>query len=84
MPDIDNLMQEWSSEVEQTITEVGLPPEDIDCDLATYIDIMAAILDIPRFESRIETLHVIFSLYAAIQNSVNQNENYGTTPLKMD
>uniref|UniRef100_A0A8D8TBA3 Intraflagellar transport protein 46 homolog n=1 Tax=Cacopsylla melanoneura TaxID=428564 RepID=A0A8D8TBA3_9HEMI len=89
MPDIDNLMQEWSSDdVEQTLAEVGLPPEDIDCDLSTYIDIMATILDIPRFESRIETLHVIFSLYAAIQSSVKENEtypqNYGGTPLKMD
>ncbi|KAI5704051.1 hypothetical protein M8J75_001498 [Diaphorina citri] len=91
MPDLDNLMQEWSNDVEQTISEVGLPPEDLDCDLTTYIDLMAAILDIPRFESRIETLHVIFSLYAAIQSSSNQNAAYpgsgnngGGTPMRLN
>lgn len=69
MPDIDHLMQEWGTDVEQVISEVGLPPEDLDCDLNSYIDIMAAILDIPRFDSRVETLHMIFSLYAAIDQS---------------
>lgn len=75
MPDIDQLMQEWSSDVEQAIAEVGIPPEDLDCDLTSYIDIMAAILDIPRFESRVETLHVIFSLYAAIEQSSTRQTN---------
>ncbi|KAF4523866.1 hypothetical protein B566_EDAN010184 [Ephemera danica] len=40
MPDIDTLMQEWPITVEQRLQEIGIPVPDIDCDLASYVDII--------------------------------------------
>jgi intraflagellar transport protein 46 len=69
MPDIDTLMQEWPSEFEELLKEVSLPTADIDCDLATYVDMICAILDIPRYKSKIQSLHVLFTLYSEFKNS---------------
>ncbi|KAE8592366.1 hypothetical protein XENTR_v10018739 [Xenopus tropicalis] len=69
MPDIDTLMQEWPSEFEELLGKVSLPTADIDCDLSSYIDMICGILDIPVHKSRIQSLHVLFSLYSAFKNS---------------
>ncbi len=40
MPDIDTLLGEWPPEVEEVILkEQGMPLPDLDCDLASYVDI---------------------------------------------
>ena len=36
MPDIDTLMQEWPSQLEEVLKEFGIPTADFDCDVATY------------------------------------------------
>ncbi|XP_046676937.1 intraflagellar transport protein 46 homolog [Homalodisca vitripennis] len=69
MPDIDSLMQEWPAMFEEKLNQLGLPTADLDCDLPTLVDIICGIFDVPRYESRIESLHVLFSLYSAIKNS---------------
>ncbi|XP_072469163.1 intraflagellar transport protein 46 homolog isoform X2 [Notamacropus eugenii] len=69
MPDIDTLMQEWSPEFEELLGKVSLPTADIDCSLAEYIDMICAILDIPVYKSRIQSLHLLFSLYSEFKNS---------------
>ncbi|XP_018097487.2 LOW QUALITY PROTEIN: intraflagellar transport protein 46 homolog [Xenopus laevis] len=69
MPDIDTLMQEWPSEFEELLGKISLPAADIDCDLPSYIDMICGILDIPVYKSRIQSLHVLFSLYSAFKNS---------------
>ncbi|NXN42698.1 IFT46 protein, partial [Rhinoptilus africanus] len=69
MPDIDTLMQEWSPEFEELLGKVGLPTAEMSCDLAEYIDMICAILDIPVYKSRIHPLHVLFSLYSEFKNS---------------
>ncbi|XP_019367228.1 PREDICTED: intraflagellar transport protein 46 homolog [Gavialis gangeticus] len=69
MPDIDTLMQEWSPEFEELLGKVSLPTADISCGLAEYIDMICAILDIPVYKSRIQSLHVLFSLYSEFKNS---------------
>ncbi|XP_068096919.1 intraflagellar transport protein 46 homolog isoform X2 [Hyperolius riggenbachi] len=69
MPEIETLMQEWPPEFEQLLGKVGLPTADVDCDLATYIDMICGILDIPVYKSRIQSLHVLFSLYTEFKNS---------------
>ncbi|XP_072283459.1 intraflagellar transport protein 46 homolog isoform X3 [Pyxicephalus adspersus] len=69
MPEIETLMQEWQPEFEELLGKVGLPSADLDCDLATYIDIICGILDIPVYKSRIQSLHVLFSLYSEFKNS---------------
>uniref|UniRef100_A0A7M4DUI2 Intraflagellar transport protein 46 homolog n=1 Tax=Crocodylus porosus TaxID=8502 RepID=A0A7M4DUI2_CROPO len=69
MPDIDTLMQEWSPEFEELLGKVSLPTADISCGLAEYVDVICAILDIPVYKSRIQSLHVLFSLYSEFKNS---------------
>ncbi len=39
LPDIDTLLQEWSAEVEDILSEDTLLPSDLDCDLTDYIDV---------------------------------------------
>ncbi|XP_021925353.1 intraflagellar transport protein 46 homolog isoform X2 [Zootermopsis nevadensis] len=69
MPDIDYLMQEWPADVEQQLGESGLPIADLDCDLPRYVDIVCSLFDIPVYESRIESLHVLFTLYSAVKST---------------
>ncbi|XP_060752406.1 intraflagellar transport protein 46 homolog [Tachysurus vachellii] len=69
MPDIDTLMQEWPPEFEELLGKVNLPTADINCDLAEYIDIICGILDIPVYKNRIQSLHVLFTLYTEFKNS---------------
>ncbi|KFP91887.1 Intraflagellar transport protein 46, partial [Apaloderma vittatum] len=69
MPDIETLMQEWSPEFEELLGKVGLPTAEMNCDLANYVDMICAILDIPVYKGLIQPLHVLFSLYSEFNNS---------------
>ncbi|NXA42895.1 IFT46 protein, partial [Eudromia elegans] len=69
MPDIETLMQEWLPEFEELLGKVSLPTAEINCSLAEYCDMICAILDIPVYKSRIQPLHVLFSLYSEFKNS---------------
>ncbi|KAK3587700.1 hypothetical protein CHS0354_042487 [Potamilus streckersoni] len=75
MPDIDTLMQEWPSEFEELLKEVGLPTADLNCELSQYVDIICSVLDIPIYKNtshhneRIQALHVLFTLYSEFKNS---------------
>lgn len=74
MPDIDSLMQEWPGPIEEILHETGMPTADYDCDTASYVDIICALLDIPVHKSRIQSLHVFFSLYSAFKHSAHFNQ----------
>ncbi|CAF0884891.1 unnamed protein product [Rotaria sp. Silwood1] len=69
MPDIDSLMQEWPTQFEELLKETSVPSADIDADLTTYTDIACSLLDIPVYESRIQSLHALFTLYLGFKNS---------------
>lgn len=69
MPDIDALMQEWPPEVEAMLRRVELPSADMDVSVEQYIDIVLNFLDIPVHKSRIQSLHVLFTLYSEFKNS---------------
>ena len=75
MPDIDSLMQEWPSAVESLLRcgssdgGSGLPNADFECDTLTFVDLICAVCDIPVYKSRIQSLHVLFTLYSAFRNS---------------
>ncbi|KAM4611518.1 intraflagellar transport protein 46 homolog [Polymixia lowei] len=69
MPDIDSLMQEWPGEVEEMLGSVQLPTAELDCDLKQYVDVICGLLDIPVYKSRIQSLHVLFTLYLEFKNS---------------
>lgn len=63
MPDIDSLMQEWPTELEELLGRLQLPPARLHCSPAQYADIVCSLLDIPVYGSRIQSLHLLFSLY---------------------
>ncbi|XP_025837030.1 intraflagellar transport protein 46 homolog isoform X2 [Agrilus planipennis] len=69
MPDLDDLMQEWPEEIESLLKIHGFPSSKLDCSLSSYIDVICSILDIPVHQNKIESLHLLFCLYAAIKNS---------------
>lgn len=69
MPDVETLMQEWPQEFEETLNEVGIPSADLDCSLEEYVEYMCGIMDIPVHRSRVQSLHVLFSLFLEFKNS---------------
>lgn len=70
MPDIDSLMQEWPAELEELLGRTQLPPARLGCSPAHYADIVCALLDIPVHGSRIQSLHLLFSLYLEFRDSL--------------
>ncbi|GMS88656.1 hypothetical protein PENTCL1PPCAC_10831, partial [Pristionchus entomophagus] len=69
MPDVEKLMQEWPEDVERKLKNITLPSADLDVPLETYVDLVLNIVDIPVGKSRIESLHLLFSLYSEFKNS---------------
>ncbi|KAK5618390.1 Intraflagellar transport protein 46 [Crenichthys baileyi] len=69
MPDIDSLMQEWPSEVEELLGRLQLPPARLGCGLQQYVDVICSLLDIPVYGSRVQSLHLLFSLYLEFRDS---------------
>jgi len=64
MPDIETLMQVWPSEFEEALSGMSLPEADIDLSLAEYASILCALLDVPIHGSIVQSLHVLFTLFA--------------------
>ena len=74
MPDLDQLMQEWPPEFENMFKSMGgIPDASLHCDLRTYVDILCTLLDIPVYKSRIQSLHVLFSLFSVFKQSQHFN-----------
>jgi len=74
MPDVELLMQEWPPEFEELLKTTTIPSADLECSLSEYVTILSSILDIPIYpsntnNSKIQALHVLFSLYAEFKNS---------------
>jgi len=81
MPDIDSLMTEWPKEIESMLANLKLPTADLDCKLKEYVDIICSILDIPVYKSRIQSLHLLFSVFSAFKQLQHfQND----TPVQVD
>uniref|UniRef100_A0A1I7U0V7 Intraflagellar transport protein 46 homolog n=1 Tax=Caenorhabditis tropicalis TaxID=1561998 RepID=A0A1I7U0V7_9PELO len=90
LPDIETLMQEWAPKFEEVLKTAKVPPAELDVPLEKYVDICLNILDIPVGKSRIESLHLMFSLLNEFNNSQHfrnlaQNNNlHGETGETMD
>ncbi|CAD6193265.1 unnamed protein product [Caenorhabditis auriculariae] len=69
MPDIESLMQEWPPEFEHYLKTVKLPTADLDVSLDQYVDLCLNLFDIPVAKSRIQSLHLLFSLFSEFNNS---------------
>ncbi|VDP60717.1 unnamed protein product [Schistosoma mattheei] len=69
MPEISELMAVWPTSFEETINNMQLSLSELDCSLKDYVDIICALLDIPVYNNRIHSLHLLFSLYLEFKNS---------------
>ena len=57
------------SHIQLSLNSQILLNSNLDVALEDYVDICLAISDIPMHKSRLEALHLFFSLYAEFQNS---------------
>uniref|UniRef100_A0A3B3BJK7 Intraflagellar transport protein 46 homolog n=1 Tax=Oryzias melastigma TaxID=30732 RepID=A0A3B3BJK7_ORYME len=71
LPDIDSLMQEWPPEMEELLGRLRPPPARLSCSLEEYVDVACGLLDIPVSGSRIQSLHLLFSLYLEFRDSLH-------------
>jgi len=84
MPEVDSLMSEWPKEMEEMFKNMKIPSADMNCSLQEYIDIVCSILDIPVYKSRVQSLHLLFSVYSAFkqmqqfQNDTPSNNNFSS------
>ncbi|CAJ0583394.1 unnamed protein product, partial [Mesorhabditis spiculigera] len=85
LPDIERLMQEWPAEFEESLTGTMLPNAQLDVDLPVFVDVCLNLVDIPVHKSRIQSLHLLFSLYSEFKNSQhfrNLAQNADTSAFK--
>ncbi|CAJ0933885.1 unnamed protein product, partial [Mesorhabditis belari] len=69
LPDVEKLMQEWPADFEKGLPGIQLPTAELDVDLPTFADLCLNLVDIPVHKSRIQSLHLLFSLYSEFKNS---------------
>lgn len=70
MPDIEALMQIWPVQMEELLETCRLPDADLQVDLASYVRIVCAMLDIPVHGDKLtESLHVLFTLFSDFKAS---------------
>ncbi|VDM32179.1 unnamed protein product [Hydatigera taeniaeformis] len=75
MPDLTSLMREWPTDFETTLKAAEAPTAQLNCSLREYVEIICAIMDIPVYNNRIESLHLLFSLYMEFKNSQHFQKN---------
>ncbi|XP_018574159.1 intraflagellar transport protein 46 homolog [Anoplophora glabripennis] len=69
MPDLDDLMQEWPEEMETKLKENGFPQLGEDTSLSEYVTTVCNIFQIPTAKNKIQSIHLLFCLYAAIKQT---------------
>lgn len=69
MPDLDELLEEWPENMENLLKIHGFPSHTIKGPLTDYMDIVCSLFDIPVYANKIQSLHLLFSLYAAVKTS---------------
>lgn len=88
MPDIEDLMQEWTPEMEEAFNQIPFPGPEIDIDLKDYAKIVCGMLDIPVHQgthkkSLVEALHLLFSLYAEFKANPHFRRNQAQNKAEM-
>ncbi|KAF7993092.1 hypothetical protein HCN44_005873 [Aphidius gifuensis] len=74
MPDIDTLMQQWPTQVEDKLNDAQIDLSKLDCDLPNLVDIVCNLIDIPvQPDTRIESLHTLFTLFLEVRNISDRN-----------
>lgn len=76
MPDIETLMQVWPEEIEAVIKEIDLPGVDMDVTLEDYVSLVCNVMDVPVYNNKVESLHVLFTLFSEF----NSNQHFMNMP----
>ncbi|CCW68060.1 unnamed protein product [Phytomonas sp. Hart1] len=70
MPDINALLQAWPAGFEDFLNaNHNLPSPNIDLELEEYARLLCVLLDIPVYNSLIDSLHVMFTLFEEFRNN---------------
>lgn len=71
MPEVDALMQEWPADIEDALVKDGdmVPPAKIDLNVLEYAQMVCGVCDIPVQGNIIESLHLLFTLYAEFRSN---------------
>lgn len=91
MPDLDDLMQQWPEEMELKLKENGFPQPG-DNTLSEYITTICNMFQIPIAKNKIQSIHLLFCLYAAIKQTqlyqastiATNNKKQNKQPLKKE
>ena len=64
-------MAAWPAcgQFEEVLKNISLPLPGLDLDIADYVRVVCALLDIPVYDKLTESLHVLFTLYAEFKNN---------------
>ncbi|KAF7268754.1 intraflagellar transport 46 [Rhynchophorus ferrugineus] len=69
MPDLDTLMEQWPEDMEQKLKNDGFPKPSDSESIIDYVDTVCRYFSIPIAKNKIQSLHLLFCLYAAIKQS---------------
>jgi len=69
MPGVDGLLAVWPHQLQTLLSQATLPSAALEVSLESYVDLLCCMLDIPVYKSRIQALHVLFTLFSAFNNS---------------
>jgi intraflagellar transport protein 46 len=74
MPEIDDLMQEWSPDLEGVLREIPFPGPEIDMQASDYARLVCSMVDVPchklaNNKSVVESLHVLFTLFSEFRSN---------------
>eukprot|EP00249_Psilotum_nudum_P007870 c20883_g1_i2 orf=129-842(+) len=74
MPNVHKLMKEWPKDVEKVLQEADQLSTKSDMDLEPFVDLCCSILGIPVHESRVESLHCMFTLFLELKNKQSSDD----------
>uniref|UniRef100_G3N834 Intraflagellar transport protein 46 homolog n=1 Tax=Gasterosteus aculeatus aculeatus TaxID=481459 RepID=G3N834_GASAC len=73
----DERPQSGPRELEELLGRLQLPPARLQCSTAEYAEAVCAMLDIPVYGSRVQSLHLLFSLYLEFRDSQHFTRTFG-------
>ena len=82
MPELEQLMEPWPEEFEETLNAVPLPSAEMDLSFEDYAKVICSLLEIPVRGNLIESLHHLFSLYAQFEGNQYFQSQRAPTPTK--
>lgn len=82
MPELEQLMEPWPEEFEETLNAVPLPSAEMDLSFEDYAKVICSLLEIPVRGNIIESLHHLFSLYAQFEGNQYFQSQRAPTPTK--